>query len=197
MLFLGVMVIDLVIPFVIAIPYKGYSHTNQVMSVLGCENSPWGIIYNLWMIASGVIFPFFGYRIFLYYENINFGVAITIFLLLSIYGFGDEIISGLFPLNEKKEDVTVSSKTHRIGSAIGFVALQFSNLFLAILGFNSGDIVLGWISFIFFILSLISFIFFAIGNKPKFKDSLFSLGGLWQRVLCLLMYIPFIVWIIM
>lgn len=191
------MIVDLLIPFIIAIPYNGYSHTNQVMSVLGCKNSPWGIIYNLWMIASGIIFSFFGYRIFLYYENINFGAAITIFLLLSIYGFGDEIISGLFPLNEKKEDITVSSKIHGIGSAIGFTALQFSTLFLAILGFKSGDMLLGWISFIFFILSLIAFVFFVISEKPKFKESLISLGGLWQRVLCLLMYIPFITWIIM
>ncbi|EPZ58854.1 putative membrane protein [[Clostridium] sordellii ATCC 9714] len=68
-------------------------------------------------------------------------------------------------------------------------------MFIALLEFKRGDVILGYILSIFFILSFISLICFVIGEKPKFKNTVFALEGLWQRVLCLFMYAPFIVWI--
>lgn len=46
MFVLIVMLIDLLIPFLIAIPYKNYNYTQTVMSVLGCKQSPLGTLYN-------------------------------------------------------------------------------------------------------------------------------------------------------
>ncbi|WP_242852008.1 hypothetical protein [Clostridium botulinum] len=59
-----VMIIDLLIPFLIAIPYKGYSHSKMVMSILGCKASPLGEIYNIWLILSGCVVTLLGYSIF-------------------------------------------------------------------------------------------------------------------------------------
>lgn len=195
-LFLIIMIMDLIIPYFIAIPYKGYSHSKMVMSILGCKNSLLGTIYNFWMIISGIGICLLGYNVFLYYSNENFVLSITVFILILLYGVCDAIISGIFPLNEKKEDITFSSKIHGIGSVIGFLALQFAPMFIAILEFKRGELLLGHILSVFFILSLISLIFFVIGEKPKFKNTVFALEGLWQRVLCLFMYAPLIVWII-
>ncbi len=193
---LFLMVVDLLIPFVIAIPYKGYKHTQMVMSVLGCEASPWGRFYNIWMVVSGCSITLFGYLIFEYYHENQYALAIMLLISFILYGIGDEVISGFFPLNEKKEDITLSSKIHGIGSVIGFIAFQFSPLILGILQFKSNQIALGVSSIVFFILSLIMFIFFIMGENPKFKDTIFSMAGLWQRMLCTLMYAPFIIWII-
>lgn len=194
-LFLIILITDLIIPFIIAIPYKGYSHKKTVMSVLGCKKSPLGTIYNIWMLISGIIISIFGYHIFTYYRNTNFELAFTTFILLLLYGVSDEIISGFFPLNENKANITFSSRIHGIGSVIGFIALQFAPLFLAILEFKSGEFPLGLTSSVFFLLSLIAFIFFIAGENPKFQNTLFALEGLWQRVLLLFMYIPFILWL--
>lgn len=194
--FLFIMIIDLFIPFFIAIPYKGYSHSKMVMSILGCKNSPLANIYNIWTIISGFGISFYGYKIFKYYSNENLKLAITIYILILLYGIFDEIVSGIFPLNEKKEDVTFSSKVHDVGSTIGFIAFQFAPLFLSILEFKAGRLIMGYISIISFILSLSASIFFIIGEKPQFKNRFGGLEGLWQRVLCFFMYVPFIVWTI-
>lgn len=195
-LFLVVMVIDLILPFAVALPYKGYSHKNAVMSVLGCKKSPLKVIYNLWTIISGFIFVVFGYYMFSFYGEIELSLGITIMLLLVLYGLGDEVLSGMFPVNENREDMSLSSKVHGAGSVIGFIALQFVPLILGILQFRTNEVAHGVFSIVFFVLSLAAFTFFVIGEKPKFKDTVFSYGGLWQRVSLALMYVPLAIWII-
>ncbi|WP_053957177.1 DUF998 domain-containing protein [Inediibacterium massiliense] len=195
-LILAVMLVDLLIPFFIAIPYKKYSHTQTVMSVLGCKASPLGRFYNVWMVVSGCTLTLFGYFIFDYYHENQYGLAVTLLVSFILYGIGDEVISGFFPLNEKKEDVTLSSKIHGIGSVVGFIALQFAPMILGILQFKNNQVTFGIYSIIFFILSLIAFIFFIIGEHSKFKNTIFALAGLWQRAMCALIYAPFIIWII-
>lgn len=45
---------DLIIPFLLAPTYKGYSHLTQVMSVLGNSKAPLHLIYNIWLVVFGV-----------------------------------------------------------------------------------------------------------------------------------------------
>lgn len=191
-----VLLMDLLFPFIIAIPYKGYSHKKTVMSMLGTKKSPLGWLYNLWMVISGFVMIYFGYVLFSYYNSIEHSLALALLILFFLYGIGDEIISGLFTLNENNEEVTLSSNIHGIGSALGFISLQFAPLVLALLQFESKETLLGISSVIFFILSLISFAFFALGEKPKFQNTFLSLEGLWQRLALLFMYCPFIIWIL-
>lgn len=190
------LIIDLIIPLLIAIPYKNYSHTKMVMSVLGCKKSPLAIIYNVWMIISGLSICILGYKIFVNYNENHFGLSITILILLILYGVGDEVISGIFPVNETKAEVTLSSTIHGIASVIGFISLQFAPLFFGILALKNGQNIISITCFASFILSFIAFCFFIMGDKPRFKNTIFSLEGLWQRVICFLIYIPFILWLI-
>ncbi|MBU5592652.1 hypothetical protein KQI89_12890 [Clostridium sp. MSJ-4] len=46
---------DLVIPFFLAPFCKKYNHLTMVMSLLGNRNSPVHLIYNLWLIAAGMM----------------------------------------------------------------------------------------------------------------------------------------------
>lgn len=191
-----VLLMDLLFPFIIAIPYKRYSHKKTVMSMLGTKKNPLGWLYNLWMVISGFVMIYFGYVLFSYYNSLEQSLALALLFLFFLYGIGDEIISGLFTLNENKEEVTLSSNIHGIGSALGFISLQFAPLVLALLQFESKETLLGISSIIFFMLSLISFAFFALGEKPKFQNTFLSLEGLWQRLALLFMYCPFIIWIL-
>lgn len=192
-LFVIVLVFDLVVPFFIALPYKGYNHTKSVMSLLGCAKSPWHNLYNLWMVFSGVVITLLGYRLFSLYDALNYWVALVLGVLLALYGVCDEVVSGFFPVSEFKEDVSLSSRIHGIGSVIGFIALLFAPLFLAILMFLANSVIVGIISLICFVLGCASFVCFIMGDKPRFKDTVFALEGLWQRLVCLFLYIPFIV----
>lgn len=196
MLVLIVMIVDLIIPFFIAIPYKNYSHTKMLMSVLGCRTSPLGWLYSFWMVVSGCVMVLFGYNLFNYYKEIQFSLGVMLFVLFVIYGVCDEVVSGFFPLNEKKEDVTLSSQIHIIGSTIGAFALQLAPLVLGILQFITKQTVLGIYSIVSFSLSLIAGVFYLLGENPKYKNTIFALGGLWQRVMHTLHYAPFLIWII-
>lgn len=193
---LWTMIADLLIPFFVAIPYQGYCHRTTVMSVLGCKNSPLRWFYNLWMVFSGSVISLLGYHVFKEYQEVQYGLAISLFILLLLYGLGDEVLSGIFPVNENKEDVNLSSKIHGVGSVIGFIALLFAPLVLAMIHFKLGDSLLGIISFLCFILSLVFFAFFIMGDKSKFKNTVFALEGLWQRAICLVCYIPIIITIL-
>lgn len=190
------MIADLLIPFFVAIPYKGYNHKTTVMSVLGCNNSPLRWFYNIWMVFSGSVISLLGYHVFKEYQEVQYSLAVSLFILLILYGVGDEVLSGIFPVNENKEDVNLSCKIHGVGSVIGFIALLFAPLVLAIIQFKLGDSLLGIISFLCFMLSFVFFIFFIMGDKPKFKNTIFALEGLWQRVICFVTYIPFIITIL-
>lgn len=193
---LAVLILDLLVPFIIAIPYEGYSHKKTVMSILGCKENPWSKYYNIWFVLSGSGFVYLGYYLYQIYKDTYNSFAIALFILVAIYGIGDLIISGFFPLNENREDVTIVTKIHGIGSAVGFTTMQFAPLILAIIQFKENQTALGISSVVFFVLSLISFVFFVMGEKPKFEDTFLGYTGLWQRVLCMFFYLPFVVWII-
>lgn len=185
------MLIDNLLPFILAKFYKGYSHKTMALSVLGCNQSPAKIkvIYNMWCIVSGIAFFISGYAVFKIFGG---GLAIATAVLLAIYGFGCEFLSGIFPVNERKEDKSISSEIHGIGSAIGFTLLIFAPLLLGIMFLNSNEIAFGTISLVCFIFTLISFCFFIMGEKDKFKNTFMSYGGLWQRIVLIVAYIPFI-----
>lgn len=188
-----VLIADLLLPFLLAIPYKGYSHKNMAMSALGAKPSPLRFLYNAWTILSGCMFIVFGFVMYRHYDGNHKGLCIAIGVLFALYGLGCEIISGFFPVGENASVKTLSSTIHGIGSVIGFMALLFVPLLLGIVQSKSKESICGIVSIIFFILSFIAFAFFVISDKPSFANTVFSYEGLWQRVAMYMMYIPLII----
>lgn len=191
-----VLAIDIVLPFLVAIPYKGYSHKTTVMSVLGAKESPLRFLYNVWTIISGCAFVLLGYVIYKYYGYEHKGLCIAIWVLLALYGLGCEIISGFFPVNENANEKTPSSVIHGIGSVVGFTALLAVPLLLGIIHLKSNENTVGIIGIVGFALSFIFFAVFVMSDKPTFKNTVLSLTGVWQRASMYAMYLPTIVFII-
>ena len=121
-------------------------------------------------------------------------MILAILQLISILTFaiGAGILSGLFSVNESKDVVTVASKIHGAGAAIGFMTLLFFPLLSAILAFKMGDIVCGIVCVVAFVLAIIFFAFFIMGDKEEFKETVFVNEGLWERATLLCMCIPFV-----
>ena len=191
-----VLVVDIVLPFLVAIPYKGYNHLTMVMSVLGARTSPLRVLYNVWTIISGCVFILFGYVLFHYYGEQYKGLCIAIGVLFILYGLGCEIISGIFPVNENANEKTVSSIIHGVGSVIGFMALLVVPLLLGIIQLRTKENIVGIVSIVSFILSFVAFTLFVMGDKPTFENTVISLTGLWQRISMYMMYLPLIVFTI-
>ena len=185
--------IDNMLPLVLARFYPNYSHKEMALSVLGSRQSPVKWVYNVWCILSGLIFCIAPYA--LYQENSG-GLAIAIWILLAIYGIGCEIISGFCPLNENRHDEDAITKIHGGASAIGFMTLLVVPLLLAIMQFQTSEIVIGVISLVCFIAAFAFFCFFVMGEKEKFANTVLRYGGLWQRLVLVSCYVPLAVWCI-
>ena len=192
-LWIIILVSDNLLPLLLAHFYPSYKHKEMALSVLGSRQSPVKWIYNVWCIISGIVFCIAPYE--LYKEN-SCGLMIAIWVLLAIYGIGCEIISGLCPLNESRQDVDVITKIHGGTSAIGFMTLLVVPLLFAILQFQSTNTIMGAISLVNFIIAFVFFCFFIMGEKEKFANTILRYGGLWQRLVLVSCYVPFAVWCI-
>ena len=185
-LWIIILVADNLLPLLLARFYPRYKHKEMALSVLGSHQSPVKWIYNLWCIISGVVFCIAPYSI--YQESCN-GLAIAIWILLAIYGIGCEIISGLCPLNESRQDRDIITKIHGGASAIGFMMLLVVPLLTAILQYQSSQMLLGTVSIVCFVFAFMFFCFFIMGEKEKFAKTVLRYGGLWQRLVLAVCYV--------
>lgn len=183
---------EFLLPWILKHFYKEYNSKTMVMSVLGSPESPVRKIYNVWLVWLGVFLLMTSFLFFKVTNTISSILAILIFISIATFAVGAGILSGLFSVNESKEKVTVASKIHGAGSAIGFMTLMFFPLLQGISAFRSNDVIQGIICILAFVLAVLFFAFFIMGDKEKFKETIFSYEGLWERLSLFFMYIPFL-----
>lgn len=184
---------DFIVAYILSAYYPGYSHTKQVMSVLGNPNSPVARIYNIWLIILGLLFIFSAVNFYNAFSAVSKGYALTGFILLLVFAIGAGILSGIFSVNEDKEVETFAAKVHGIGAGLGFIALTFIPLILSILLFKSNDHITAITSLIFFLISLSLFVLFILSEKEIYENTVLGLSGLWQRLLLASMYMPLLI----
>lgn len=184
------LVLDLLIPFLLAPFYKGYNHLTQVMSVLGNDKAPLHTVYNVWLILLGVILIINNFQIYKFISKYSTILAIFLFIGIFIYAMGGCILSGIFSVGETKNLSTFSAKVHGYGSVIGFMVLSLTPLLFALYGFKSERILFAVCSLICFILAIITFALFVMGDKPNYQYTFIAYEGLWQRLSLMFMYIP-------
>lgn len=180
------------LPWILKYFYKGYNSKTMVMSVLGSPESPVRTIYNAWLVWLGL---FLLVTSFLFYQEVNSiskVLAILTFISIATFAVGAGILSGLFSVNESKEIVTLASKIHGAGAAIGFMTLMFFPLLQSISGFKSNNIAQGIVCVIAFVVAVMFFAFFIMGDKGSFRETVFSYEGLWERLSLFFMYVPFL-----
>lgn len=184
---------DLILPFLLAPTYRGYSHLTQVMSVLGNSKAPLHFLYNIWLIVLGISILLCNFKLYPVIAEKSGSIAITLFAIICIYAIGACILSGFFSVGETKELKTISTKIHGYGSAIGFMLLLFAPLLIGLYFFKAFNRFLGIFSLICFAFSLLCFALFVMADKPEYQGSIIAFEGLWQRLSLLCMYLPVIV----
>ncbi|UQT47640.1 DUF998 domain-containing protein [Flavonifractor plautii] len=118
--------LDLLLPFLLAPFYPGYSHRRQVMSVLGSPESPVRWVYRVWLVVLGLLlcaatpdlWAAFGKR-----SPVLTGLLIAV---LCVFALGAGVLAGLFSVNADKAVETAASRIHGVGSVLGFLALAFA-----------------------------------------------------------------------
>ena len=114
---------DILIPFILAPFYQGYSHTNMTISALGNPQSPVRFVFNLWMLAEGILLLSAVPAIYKYYNSVSKSLSVTVIVFIAMFAVGACIFTCFFSVNESKDVVTTASKIHGAGSVIGFMRL--------------------------------------------------------------------------
>ena len=184
------LLLDLTIPFFLAPFYKGYSHSMQVMSVLGNNKSPLHFIYNLWLVLCGIILLMSGFKV---YEIVSQkSKKHSCYFVYSHIDICDRWLYSLrdFSVGETKSLNTIPEKIHGYGAVLGFICLTFAPLLISLYWFRIEEIPLALFSMICFLLAFIFFTIFVMADKPNYKDTIIAFEGLWQRLSLLFMYLP-------
>lgn len=177
-LFIG----EFLVPYILSIFIKDYSHTKTVLSAIGTEKSIIGKLYSGWLVIAGVLCIV--YAILLLKINAD---SLTNYIkfaagILILYGIGGCIICGLFSVDQTSEMVSLSAKIHGASAALSFTLLMFLPLILkeytASLAGNIGTV----ISIIAFILCALFFVLQIISEKEKFANTCIGYTGLWERM---------------
>ena len=182
---------DFAVPYLLALFYPGYSHTKQVMSLLGNPKSPVRSWYNLWLLLLGFFLLASLPAFVVTYWSESTGLTIAVLILTGLFAIGAGILSGLFSVNETRTEQNLASKVHGIGASLGFMALSFVPLLLSILSFRQGETGIGILSAVSFGLGIVFLLLFIMADKEKFKSTWIEKEGLWQRLSLLCMYLPF------
>ena len=183
---------EFAVPCILKRFYKEYNSKTMVMSVLGSPESPVRKIYNAWLIWLGSFLLLISYFLFIEINTISSALAILTLISVSVFAIGAGILSGAFSVNESKEKITVASKIHGMGAAIGFMSLLFFPLLRSLLAFKTNDVIQGVICALSFALAILFFVFFILGDKEHPKETVFSYEGLWERMCLFFMYVPFL-----
>lgn len=181
---------DLLVPFILAPFYKGYSNTLMAISVLGNGQSPVRLVFNVWMLLEGILFLIAVPAIYEYYYQVSKKLIVITLFFIIVFAIGACIFTCFFSVNETKEVITTASKIHGAGSVIGFILFLFVPLLLSVLCFKSGDKITGILSVSSFLLAFLFFILFIMADKPFFSNTIVAKEGLWQRLNLLFLYIP-------
>ena len=130
--------LDLLLPFLLAPFYPGYSHRRQVMSVLGSPESPVRWVYRVWLVALGLLLCAATPDLWAAFGNRSPVLTGLLIAVLCVFALGAGVLAGLFSVNADKAVETAASRIHGVGSVLGFLALAFAPLLVALLAFRDG-----------------------------------------------------------
>ena len=165
---------DLLVSTILSLFYKEYSIATMSISALGNPKSPVRLPFNIWMFLEGVLFLLSLPVLYNRYHLTSGWITIVLIAFIAVFGVGSCIFTAFFSVNETKDIVTISSKIHGAGSALGFIVFLFVPLLLAMLSFIDGEIIIGVISIICFIISLVFFALFVMSDKKEFANTVIS-----------------------
>jgi hypothetical protein len=166
----------------------GYNQLKHTMSQMGILSSPVAREIAFCWIAMGTLLILFALGIRFAYEEKKKLSAIA-FWLIVLYGFGEGLVSGIFPADKAGEAHTWTGIVHNGIGGVGVIAIMIFPLVMIrmIPDFK-------WISIIVLCLGTTGVILFGIGRLVSAPDNLLAIfKGSWQRLYVMDYYIYIIV----
>jgi hypothetical protein len=168
--------------------YPGYDHLTQPMSVLGGPGSPVARPASAWWVFVGVLFIAFaaGYR----RVYISAGRPYRIVSwLIAMYGAGEGIGSGLFPVSRVGGHLTPFGIVHDTLGVLGVLAVMALPLVLLRAFSREQNPGMRHFSLAVAVSGTITVFLFNLSKVIPGSDTIFSYQGLWQRAFVLIYYV--------
>jgi len=163
--------------------FPGYNWKTESLSYLGQSGSPIEHWVSLWGIFFTVLISLFVIAFYQVYKS-NRWLKFAAFSLL-IYGLGEGIGSGCFPINPPDTIISLDGKLHNIFSAIGDMGIILLPLFLMLMFPRNENRKLH--IYLWTVVGIgISMIFFFLTAKYYHHDNfILEYKGVWQRIFIL------------
>lgn len=171
--------------------YPGYDWKTQSISYLGQRGSPIENWVSIWGIFFTLLVLIFAYAFYQFYKSNKWAKIAALALL--VYGLGEGIGSGCFPIDPPGMDITLSGRLHNIFSGIGdtgIVLLPFIFMFMFPRKENRKLHVYLWI--VVGIGSIMA-CFFLIAKYYRPDNFILDFKGLWQRIYTFNYYVMLLV----
>ena len=168
--------------------YPGYNHLRQPMSVLGGPGSPVARPVSVWWVFIGVLFILFaaGYRRVYLSTGRPYGIVPW---LITMYGAGEGIGSGLFPVSRAGGHLTPIGIAHDALGVLGVLAVM-TLPFILLRAFpreqNPG---MRYFTLAVAASGIITVLLFNFSKVIPEKDTVFSYQGFWQRAFVFIYYV--------
>jgi Protein of unknown function (DUF998) len=177
---------DFIVASILGLLYPGYNFLKDSMSMLGTSDSPFSSAMAMWGVIFTLLFFLFGKGLRAF--KIKHYALNTSSWLITIYGLGEGLGSGLFPFDHVGSHLTADAVIHRISGVVGVLCL-FA-IPLSMLRFLRDRLNVSFYRYSV-VMSLIGFlllvIFWISGNDPL-KGTILGYKGLWQRLFLLNYY---------
>jgi len=181
-------VVDIGGTFIFGNRIPGYNQFMHTMSQMGIHSSPVFREIAICWIAMGVLMILFGAGIRLAYEDQKKWAGIAC-LLVILYGFGEGMVSGIFPADKVGEAHTFTGLMHDGIGGIGVTAIMIFPLVMLRI-----EPKLRRLSIIVFFIGAIGVVLFGIGRLISDPDSFLAVyKGSWQRLYVIVYYIYIVI----
>ena len=176
---------DLVVPFLLARHYPGYSHLRDVESLLGAADSPVARWMNLWWISFGTLIMLFAVSFGLAFSDRG-PAAAALIAELALFGVLAGIAAGIFPMDVGGQ-VTLSGRLHHLLAGAGFLATLLAPGTSMLLFRPGGHMMMFLIATVTQVVGLVTCVLYLASEGST--AGVLRFVGLWQRLFLLNCYV--------
>ena len=172
-----------------AFHYPGYSAISQSISRLGSYESPFYILITSWSVVFTFLISLFAYGFWIAFKRDFKGAKLASFLIF-LYGLGEGLVAGIFPMDTTLIDKVDLLGAHNISSGIGVLSLVLFPFVVRPLfsGKNRREEIITWLVAVF---GLLFFLLFLLA-KFDYYSILVPFKGFWQRMFQVIYYSYFV-----
>ncbi len=181
---------DVVLIYIFGNQIPGYNQLTSTLSALGVSTSPVATEVTMWSVSLGLIYIFFGFGFLQVFNKYGKETRLA-FLLILLYGLGENIASGVFRADRVNGELTNLAYLHDFLGGIGVLSLLLLPFVMQKIFTKFSFPLFNRYSGMAWLVGFIATVFFSFRLEYFAGTFLYNYSGLWQRIFLVDYYIYF------